>query len=235
MNIRSLTSLALYRGLAARLKWVAVLTALSAHFSLPAGAACDIGEENAKVAQYPGDPNVYVSRANCLTERPTFTSLNAAVRDLERALTMAPNNFYARHNYAQVAYLLEHNDIAKSEFSKAIALNSQSGRSYLGRGWAEVKLCEFAEANADFARAVSLDRSLQSEIASAQDVAREQAGCGPSQPKPRGPPLVDRPVEFVCGRDNAMLWCQSHSLQALTANRQAWIDSCYAAKVAQCN
>lgn len=228
MNAGPPASAAAYRVSRDRTRWVALLAAF---LSSIASAACDMSAENAKVARNPGDPNVYVSRANCLSQHPTFTSLNAAVRDLEHALMLQPNNFYARHNYAQVAYLLDRNDFAKSEFSKAIALNSRSGRSYLGRGWAELKLCEFAEANADFARAVSLDRSLQSEIASPQDLAHEQAACATR----RQGPVIDRPVEFVCGRDNAMLWCQSHSLQALTANRQAWIDSCYAAKVAQCN
>ena len=46
-------------------------------------------------------------------------------------------------------------------FSKAIALNPGSARSYMGRGWAYLTMNDQAHANADFSAALKLDPSLR--------------------------------------------------------------------------
>jgi len=98
--------------------------------------------------------------------------LHFAAQDLERALKIDPNNFSARHNYAQTC--LEVGDVnggaqpvmhlAVLQFTKAIALKPDSARSYMGRGWAYLMLRDQASATADFQKALQLDPSLRPQL-----------------------------------------------------------------------
>jgi tetratricopeptide (TPR) repeat protein len=78
-----------------------------------------------------------------------FFWIYRAAKDLELAIRLDPNNFYARHNYAQV------------QFTKAIQLNPKSARSYMGRGWAYQMLNDRARMQADYDMALRLDPSLR--------------------------------------------------------------------------
>ncbi len=147
-----------------------------------------IPESNA-IRQNPKNADAYVARAVCYMsfgpndQTPPLKNLEAAVKDLEAAIKLAPRNFSAHHNYAHVAYLLGFDDFAVYEFNKAIALNPSSGRSYMGRGFAYLEECNFTAAPADFQKAVSLDPSLRTKVASEQSFAYHRRQCT-AQPVP---------------------------------------------------
>jgi tetratricopeptide (TPR) repeat protein len=109
--------------------------------------------------------------------------LHFAAQDLESALRLDPNNFYARHNYAQAC--LETGDVGPEQrvtrlaifhFTKAIALKPDSGRSYMGRGWAYLMVKDEAHANADFERALQLDPSLRPQMLAEANDIRQKLG-----------------------------------------------------------
>jgi tetratricopeptide (TPR) repeat protein len=91
-----------------------------------------------------------------------------AAKDLELAIRLDPNNFYARHNYAQAAFQAgdvgtdqPNMRLAVIQFTKAIQLNPKSARSYMGRGWAYQMLNDSARMQADYDMALRLDASLR--------------------------------------------------------------------------
>jgi tetratricopeptide (TPR) repeat protein len=53
---------------------------------------------------------------------------------------------------------------AVTAFTKAIALNPKSARTYMGRGWAYLTMNDQAHANADFHTALQLDSSLRPDL-----------------------------------------------------------------------
>ena len=145
--------------------------------------ACDIRQATEAIRQNPRDANSYVIRGACLLmfrpggQKPPLKDVESAVRDLEKAIKLDPRNFYARHNYAHAAYLLGYARFAVDEFTKAISLDPKAARSYMGRGWAYLELCQFKEATPDFQRAVSLDFSLQTKVATRQQIVAQQTEC----------------------------------------------------------
>ena len=153
-----------------------------------AAAGCDLRDENARVAENPRSAAAYVSRSACLLEIPPGKSalpadrLKAAVKDLETALVLEPNNLVAREKYAGVAYLDGKYAVAKAEYTKVIAQNPLSASSHLGRGWTLLKLCQFQDANADFRSAVFLDASLKARVPTSPQVQQEWASCAPKSP-----------------------------------------------------
>jgi tetratricopeptide (TPR) repeat protein len=103
--------------------------------------------------------------------------LYLAARDLERALQLAPNDFYANHNYAEVCFRYGYTptdhtpmDLALRFYTNAIEIRPNSARSYMGRSWAHLMLDDEAQFQADSRKALQLDPSLQS------DMAKEVAG-----------------------------------------------------------
>lgn len=103
--------------------------------------------------------------------------LYVAAVDLEKAIQMAPNDFYARHNYAEVCFRYgdapnDHSamNLAVSQYTKAIEIRPNSARSYMGRSWAYLMLGDEARFEADARRALQLDPSLQT------DMQKEVAG-----------------------------------------------------------
>ncbi len=176
-----------------------------------------IAEATARIQRNPRDANAWVSRAAYyLTPspgggKPPLEYAEAAVRDLETAIRIDPNNFYARHNYAHVAYLLGYYDFAIAEFNKAIAINpAGSGRSYMGIGFAYFDGCNVDKSPPYFAKAVQLDPTLQSKVAGPariearrQECARiaEQLRIAASRP----PPTTSMPnVAAMYERNEAM-------------------------------
>ena len=131
----------------------------------------------------PNDAGAYVERANCYlkpgpnNQKPPLLNTEAAIKDLEAALKLAPRNWIAHHDYAHTAYLVGYDDFAVYEFNKAIALNPKSGRSYMGRGFAYLEMCDFKAAPADFQQAVNLDPSLRSQVATPQQIAEHHRQC----------------------------------------------------------
>ena len=148
-----------------------------------AAGQCSVDEATESIRRHPNDANGYITRALCYMTvgpghtKPRLKAMDAAVRDLETALKLDPKNYVVHHNYGHAAYLLGYQDFAVYEFTKAISLNSRSARSYMGRGWAQVYLCDFKNAVPDFQRAVSLDASLRREVASEQSIAAHEAEC----------------------------------------------------------
>ncbi len=155
----------------------------SAQVARSSSSACNIAALSQEIRQNPRNTNAYITRAACYLNssrglrKPPLQNVEAAIPDLETALKLDPQNYYAYHNYAQAAYLLGFDDFAIAEFTKAIALNPRGARSYLGRGWAHSNLCQVNDAAADFAQAVRLDSSLRSEVASPQQIAQHRIEC----------------------------------------------------------
>ena len=103
--------------------------------------------------------------------RYRFFWIQKAAKDLEDAIRINPNDFYARHNYAQAAF--EAGDwgdaqpamhLAVTHFTKAIELSPKSARSYMGRGWAYLMLNDQTNAEKDFRKTLDLDPSLRGEL-----------------------------------------------------------------------
>jgi len=77
---------------------------------------------------------------------------------------------YWQHNYGDLNYssgdlwmMNDHSNAkrAVTAFTRAIALNPGSARSYMGRGWAYLTMDDQDHANADFSTALKLDPSLR--------------------------------------------------------------------------
>lgn len=128
--------------------------------------------------------------------------LHFAAKNLERAIQLDPNNFYARHNYAETCFQTgDQSDaqpvmhLAVAQFTKAIQLKPDSARSYMGRGWAYLMLDDQPHAQADFRRALQLDPQLQPELqkeASAIQYRRSQKGCAEAVLRRMGAYVVNR-------------------------------------------
>ena len=97
--------------------------------------------------------------------------LHFAAQDLEKSLRLDPNNFVARHDYAQTCF--EVGDVspaqpvmhlAVTQFTNAIRLKPDSARSYMGRGFAYLMLNDQAHGNPDLQQALRLDPSLRPDI-----------------------------------------------------------------------
>ena len=124
-------SMGLRRGMRIALLWCVVAgiagVAGQADFAR-AAAPCSLPDATDAIRQSPKDANAYVTRAVCYMtfgpndQKPPLKNLEAAVKDLEDAIKLDPKNFFARHNYAHVAYLLGYPKFAVSEFTKAISL-----------------------------------------------------------------------------------------------------------------
>ena len=136
-----------------------------------------------------------------------MNNTEAAVKDLEAALKLAPRNWIAHHDYAHAAYLLGYDDFAVYEFNKAIALNPKSGRSYMGRGFAYLEMCNFKAAPLDFQQAVNLDPSLRSKVATQQQIAYHHQECT-ARPVPPPSPNGRRPGNDPYFDHNSDYWRQ---------------------------
>lgn len=162
---------------------------------------CNMAQLDMEIRQNPRNVNALITRAACNlnsspggNRKPPLHNVESAVADLEAALKLDPQNYYAHHNYAQAAYLLGFDDYAAAEYTKAISLNPRGGRSYLGRGWAYSNVCQMNDAAADFAQAVRLDPNLRSEVESPQQIAQRRAECSrqaPTVQKPQNCPKAN--------------------------------------------
>jgi tetratricopeptide (TPR) repeat protein len=113
-----------------------------------------------------------------------------AARDLEQVIQVDPNDFFAWHNYGQLNYMAgdlwatnDHSNARRaiSAFTRAIAINPISARSYMGRGWAYLTMGDEAHATVDFQTALQLDQSLrpslETEVASIRTRKAQEAGA----------------------------------------------------------
>jgi tetratricopeptide (TPR) repeat protein len=80
---------------------------------------------------------------------------DCSAKALERAIQLNPRNYVAWHNYGQLNFeagdlwIVNDHSNARRAFSQAIALNTKSARSYMGRGWAYLELNDGAHTRAD--------------------------------------------------------------------------------------
>lgn len=144
------------------------------------------------IVRNPNDVNALVTRAVVSLKvadrsRYSFQWVHFAAKDLEKAIRLDPNNFYALHNYAMACYQAgDFSDaqpamhLAVIQFTKAIQVKPDSARSYMGRGWAYLMMDDQANANADFQKALRLDPNLQDQLvrqAAAIRQKRAQKAC----------------------------------------------------------
>jgi len=109
--------------------------------------------------------------------------LMLAHKELSRAVRLDPQNFYAHHNYGQALYMAGDlrpmirpffsqydsrlagqpvMELSVKEFTRALEINPDSARTYMGRGFAYLVLNREAQARPDLNKAARLDPSLQS-------------------------------------------------------------------------
>jgi tetratricopeptide (TPR) repeat protein len=162
-----------------------------------------IDQATQQIQRNPKDVTALVTRgAVCLNaanqSRYGFFWIYKAAKDLEAAINLDPNNFYARHNYAQAAFQMgdmgrdqPNMRLAVYQFTKAIALNPKSARSYMGRGFAYQMLNQEAKMQADYATALRLEPSLRA------DLVKESEGIASKRAQLAGvPAMLDRMARY---------------------------------------
>jgi tetratricopeptide (TPR) repeat protein len=96
-----------------------------------------------------------------------------SAKALEKAVQLNPKDWIAWHNYGQLNFeagdlwaLRDHSNARRAvwAFDHAIALNPQSARSFMGRGWAYLEMDDAAHANADFQTTLRLDPTRRADI-----------------------------------------------------------------------
>jgi tetratricopeptide (TPR) repeat protein len=184
------------------------------------------------IASSPRDANAYVTRALCYmpdaaSRSTNWSDLQVAVKDLETALKLEPNNFYGRHNYGQAAYLLNHDEFAVQQFSLALRLNPNSARTFQGRGWAYLKACRFNEAQRDFEQALRLDAARGPELATASDIASQRTLCAA---RPATPAIATDSCDT-----NAQASCRARLARMPgIVYRDQWLENCVNSRIAAC-
>lgn len=143
---------------------------------IDAATVSHFSDANRAAQENPNDVTALVTRAVIALDiadrsRYSFHWVHFAAKDLEKALRIDPNNFYARHNYAMACYQAgDFNDsqpnmrLAVIQFTKAIQIKPDSARTYMGRGWAYLMLDDPTHAEADFQRTLQLDPRLKNEM-----------------------------------------------------------------------
>lgn len=160
-------------------------------------------QANRLLRQNPKDVTALVTRAavslSIATKSPYgFFWIYKASKDLEIAIRLEPNNYYARHNYGQAAF--QAGDMGKdqpnmrlavTQFTKAIQLNPKAARSYMGRGWAYQMLNDKARMQADYDMALRLDPSLR------KDLYEQSNGIAQKRAQLAGvPAMLDRMARY---------------------------------------
>lgn len=128
--------------------------------------------------------------------------LYAAAKDLEKAIQLAPNDFYAHHNYAEACFRYgdapnDHSAelLAIREYTRAIEIRPNSARSYMGRSWAYLMLNDTAHAAADAQRTLQLDPSLRADLENESNAIRQrnrQSACAQQTVQRMGAYYVNR-------------------------------------------
>jgi tetratricopeptide (TPR) repeat protein len=81
----------------------------------------------------------------------------SARKDLERAVGLQPNHFWAKY-FLAICYLREHRPAeAKASLNACLALRSDIVGTYLLRGFASAELQEYRDAEEDYKKALELD------------------------------------------------------------------------------
>jgi tetratricopeptide (TPR) repeat protein len=151
-----------------------------------------LNTDRAALQRNPNDVNALVDRgalALNIADKSRYSTawIHFAAKNLEKALTLNPNDFYAQHNYAMACYEAgDVNDpqpvmhLAVIHFNRALQLKPDSARTYMGRGWAYLMMDDQAHANADFQKALQLDPSLRDQLVRQANGIRQkraQKGC----------------------------------------------------------
>ena len=161
---------------------------------------------SAAIQRSPNDVNALVTRAqialNISQRNPySYQWVHFAALDLEKALRLDPNNFYALHDYAMAYFNAGDGSDAQTNmhqavalFTRALQINPNSARTYMGRGWAYLMMDDEAHANADFQKTLQLDPSLSGDLtqeANAIRQTRAQKGCVQGMIQRMGSYVVD--------------------------------------------
>ena len=175
-------------------------------------ARAQVEEANAELRRNPRDAMAYVRRGSALLmsraprERPSFANLMAAVYDLEAALKLDPNNFYAHHNYAEAASWQGYWQLATDHYNRALQIKPDSARTFLGRAFAELHSCKLTDSGNDYRKALQLDPSLRNEAASPQEVRQQKASCEAPHPAP----VVPACAQTAADRERLARWYELH-------------------------
>lgn len=99
----------------------------------------------------------YNNRGNALRAQEKY---EAAARDYDNAIMLAPADPFPYRNRGLVRGLMGQYELALVDFNQAIRLKSDYASAFLGRGFAHEQLGQPDQAAADFAKAAKLDPKL---------------------------------------------------------------------------
>jgi tetratricopeptide (TPR) repeat protein len=161
---------------------------------------------SAAIQRSPNDANALVTRAQIalnISQRSPYSYqwVHLAALDLEKALRLDPKNFYALHDYAMAYFNAGDGSDAQTNmhqavalFTRALQINPNSARTYMGRGWAYLMLDDEAHADADFQKTLQLDPSLSGDLTQQANAIRQkraQKGCVQGMIQRMGSYVVD--------------------------------------------
>lgn len=197
-----------------------------------------LNEVERKLARNPRDVEALKSRGylelSAAHKSPySFFWLYKAARDYEYVIQKMPNDYAARHNYAQVCFQTGDMGtdqpvmrLAVTQFTKAIELNPRGARTYMGRGWAYQMLNDRAPANADYQKTLQLDPSLRAVLydqANGMDRKRGQLRAAQQDLDRMGRYYVDQSIrnETDCRNKAIRLWVSGECRISATLNPSA--------------
>tara|TARA_B100000787_G_scaffold140509_1_gene109511 strand:- start:15 stop:2387 length:2373 start_codon:yes stop_codon:yes gene_type:complete len=110
---------------------------------------------------YDGDDKKFLSKKHTMRARAKYykDDDNGALKDLEKAIELNPNDSFTFRFRAKVFNYLENYNAAIQDISKVIELDSESS-DYVLRGENYIKLNDYKKAIADFTKAIDMDPNL---------------------------------------------------------------------------
>jgi tetratricopeptide (TPR) repeat protein len=106
------------------------------------------------IALDPTNAEAYISHASVLAL--IGTDLDEAIQDAQKAIQLAPNEYWNYDELGKIYYAAEKYDLSVQAYTKALTLQSNPS-GYLGRGSAYRSLGDYTHALADLTQAIKLD------------------------------------------------------------------------------
>jgi tetratricopeptide (TPR) repeat protein len=125
---------------------------------LAARARCEVWKDNVSlwtdvIGKYPRAGLAYTNRAKTFKERGEY---EPAMADLERALSLNPNDAGALVNRGNLFYLMHNRERALVDLDRAISLDATIADAWNSRGAVRSSLGRYEEGLADFNKAIEL-------------------------------------------------------------------------------
>jgi len=134
--------------------------------------------------------------------KPPRRNVEAAIKEIEAVIPIAPDNDHAHQLYGYAVFLMGDNDFAIGQFTMAIRHNPQSAESYLGRAFAEYQACYTREALLDETQAMKLDRRMEAHVIPLEKLKQRVLDCramiaAANAPQPRSNPSTPNWLDSI--------------------------------------